>query len=73
MQQDHGAVMGPGQQLGKCLVPGGLAVVVPVCVSKTPKDGFIAQFLGHLQIGLAVNALGRAVEFGQLLAGDFLE
>ena len=70
MEQHHGAVVDPGQKLGKCLFPGGLGVVVPVGIGKTPKNRPVAEALGGFQVGFAVSALGRALKFFHFLAGD---
>ena len=61
--------MNPGQELGKGFFPGGLAVIVPVHIRQGPKYGLIAQLLGHGQVFLAVDALGRPVIVGKLLTG----
>ena len=72
MKQHHRAVVGSGQKLGESCLLGGLGVVVPVHIGKAPEQGLISQFLGHFQVFLAVNSLGRPVEFGKLLADGFL-
>ena len=63
MQQHHRAVVGPGQELPEGFLLGGLGIVFPVHIGKAPEYRFVAQFLGHFQIFLAVDALGRPVEF----------
>ena len=55
--------MGSGQELLERLIFGGLGIVFPVHIGKAPEYRFISQFLSHFQIFLAVDALGRAVEF----------
>ena len=72
MQQHHRAGVGPRQQLGEGLLPGGLGIVVPVHVGKAPENRPVAQSLRHAQVFLTVYPLRRAVVFGHVLTGGVL-
>ena len=73
MQQHHCAGVGPRQQLGEGLLPGGLGIVVPVHVGKAPENRPVAQLLRHAQVFLTVYSLRRAVVFGHVLTGGVID
>ena len=73
MQQHDRSVVDAGDELFKRLLGGRLVVGIPIHIGQTPKDGRIAQRLSLFEIFLAVFALGRTVELGQLLSGQGLE
>ena len=58
----HRPIMSPWQQFFQRFLSSRLFVNIPIYVSKTPKDGGIAQLFRLLQIGGAELALGRSVE-----------
>ena len=48
--------MDPCQELVEGLLFGGLVILVPVYIGEAPEEGFVAEILCHLEIGLAVYA-----------------
>ena len=76
MEQHHRPGVNAGDELLKSCIGTGLAVPVPVHISKTPKNSFIAQILRLPQILFTVDSLRRAIIFfhwlsHRLLIGGF--
>ena len=71
VQEHDSAWMDACEQLRKSLFFGWLLILIPVYIGKAPEEGFVSHILCHLEVGFAVFALRRAVEFGHFFTGDF--